>query len=706
MKHFLEPFVFAALVFCLGACADHQPHAYTNALAGESSPYLLQHAHNPVNWHPWGDAALEAAQRQDKLLLISIGYASCHWCHVMERESFSDTLVAAKMNAHFLPIKVDREERPDIDQLYMSACQLASQRGCGWPLNIVALPDGRPVWAGTYYPKQPWLDVLDYFIELWQQEPDKLRTFAQRLSQGIRTISLPESTGPGSTVPDPSLADSLAMDLKGTTDMELGGRTGSPKFPMPAIWRFLLQYHVLTGDAEARAAVEATLDGMAAGGLYDLLGGGFSRYATDANWRVPHFEKMLYDNAQLVSLYAKAYQLTGKPRYAEIVKQTLAFVQRELTDSEGGCYASLDADSESEEGKFYTWTTEELDRHLPEGPARKLFYQYFNISEEGNWESGRNILRINSDLEAIARGYGFNPQDARARLQQMQEDLFLQRQKRPGPRRDDKRISAWNALMQIAWLDAYHALGDEAYLDAALKNAAFVERRLAREGGSLLRTFPAGQNPVAAFLEDYALMAAARIDLYQATFDPQWLDKAVDLVEFAEEEFYDDSLGLYRFSPREEELPVSPQYPVEDNVLPSGNAVMAGVLTDLSHLLDKPAFAERAKAMVGKMAGGLAEAEDGAYLAYWGQVFLRQAYPTFEVAIVGPDYRPLRRRLMRQYLPQALFLGGAEEGRLELLQNKRVGEQTLIYVCRDKVCRLPQRDVASALALLREPFPL
>ncbi|MEP7251973.1 MAG: thioredoxin domain-containing protein, partial [Ginsengibacter sp.] len=366
-------------------------HMYTNALINETSPYLLQHAHNPVNWYPWGDEALEKARKENKMLLISVGYAACHWCHVMEHESYEDTAVARIMNEHFVCIKVDREERPDVDQVYMNAAYLINGSG-GWPLNALAMPDGRPFFAGTYFPKPNWIKLLEYFTDLYKNQKQKLEEQAANVSKGINDIeNVPLNNAAVSF--DMQTMDKMFATFEQRIDKERGGTKGGMKFPLPSTWEFLLHYHYLSGNKNALTDVETTLEQMAKGGIYDQVGGGFSRYATDTKWHVPHFEKMLYDNAQLVSLYSHAFQLTKNPLYKRIVYETLTFVNRELTSPEGGFYSSLDADSEGEEGKFYVWTEDEIKDILQADAP--LFIEYFGISKQGNWEHDKNIPDLN-----------------------------------------------------------------------------------------------------------------------------------------------------------------------------------------------------------------------------------------------------------------------------------------------------------------------
>ncbi len=395
-------------LLCLAYCHS-QPskmqNQHTNQLIHETSPYLLQHAHNPVDWYAWNDKSLQRAKEENKLLLISIGYSSCHWCHVMEHESFEDSAVAAVMNEHFINIKVDREERPDIDDVYMTACQLSSGGACGWPLNSFALPDGRPVWAGTYFPKKNWLEILEYFRKTYAEEPDKLHDYANRLVEGVRHHGIDTVLKGDEPALTPKNAEDVTKIFLSRMDSKLGGRRGSPKFPMPNNWQYLMHYAAGYDHKEAAATVVTTLDKMMEGGIYDQLEGGFARYSTDDRWLVPHFEKMLYDNGQLVSLYAQGYAWTGKKEYLDVVQQTLDFIDTYWSDPSGGFYSSFDADSEGEEGKYYVWTVAELNGLIPDAIDKELFFSYYDIKPQGNWEHGKNILNRHRKPEEVARQF-------------------------------------------------------------------------------------------------------------------------------------------------------------------------------------------------------------------------------------------------------------------------------------------------------------
>ena len=445
-------------------------HKYTNNLIHESSPYLLQHAHNPVNWYAWGDEALKKARDENKMLVISIGYAACHWCHAMEHESFEDTTVARIMNEHFVSIKVDREERPDIDQLYMNAAYIMTGSG-GWPLNVLALPDGKPFYAGTYFTRDNWIKVLEYFIDMQNNDPSGLVTQAESITRGIRSLDN-IVVNQGAVQLGKEELDEVFNKLKPYLDFDKGGINRAPKFPIPSTWEYLLHYYSLSNDDDALKAVLSTLDNMAAGGIYDHIGGGFSRYSTDENWHVPHFEKMLYDNAQLISLYTHAWQLTKNPLYRQIVFETIDFIENKMTSPDGAFYSSLDADSDGGEGKFYVWTKKEVEAAL--GKEAPLFIDYYNITEKGNWGNGQNILFRRISDNDILRKYNVDAGELRTRIDTSREILMKIRNERIRPGLDDKILTSWNALMLKGYVDAYRAFGEERFLRAALANADFL----------------------------------------------------------------------------------------------------------------------------------------------------------------------------------------------------------------------------------------
>ncbi len=681
-----------------GGGASDSDHAYTNHLVNESSPYLLQHAHNPVDWHPWNEATLAKAKAENKMLIISIGYAACHWCHVMEHESFEDTTVARLMNEHFINIKVDREERPDVDDVYMTACQMASQEGCGWPLNAFALPDGKPVWAGTYFPKKKWLEVVEYFSGEWQKNPQQMKEYAAQLTEGLNQSSVVPMPA-GEALFTRKTLDDITDKLLQRIDFQRGGRKGAPKFPMPSNYQYLLKYHHLTGDQKSLEAVTLTLNEMAKGGLYDHLGGGFARYSTDADWLVPHFEKMLYDNAQLVSLYASAYQVTKDPFYKKVIEETLDFIEREMTSPEGAFYSSLDADSEGEEGRFYVWSKPEIDSIL--GGQAALFSSYYNITEKGNWEDGKNILHLKTSQEQFARENGLTAGQLTEQIDKAKDMLFKAREKRVRPGLDDKALTAWNALMISGYVQAFRAFGDQKYLAAATKNAGLITEKMLQSDNRLNRNYKNGKSVINGFLDDYALTTEAFINLYQVTFDEKWLYKAKDLTTYALAHFSgnDETNLLYYTSDIDPPL-VTRKIETADNVISSSNAVMAQNLHYLGLYFYQNEWVELSESMLHSLSATIAGTDTPDFYSQWSQVYLDFVKPPYEVAIVGDNAAQKRNELMKYYLPNALLLGGPDEGTLELLTDKLQEGETMIYVCRNKVCKLPVTDSSRAVAML------
>ena len=691
--------LFGAMT-CQSPGTGHQAEGpYSNHLANESSPYLLQHANNPVDWYPWGEAALEKAEREDKMLLISVGYAACHWCHVMEHESFEDSLVSQVMNENFVCIKVDREERPDIDDVYMTACQLVSQQGCGWPLNAFALPDGRPVWAGTYYPKKEWLKVLESFINLKTNQPERLEESAVALTGGIREqesiqLNLDEANFTAERL------DGIYDKFIGEIDLKKGGRRGAPKFPIPNNYQFLLRYAHQNENEQALDAVTTTLDQMARGGIYDQFGGGFARYSTDADWLVPHFEKMLYDNGQLVSLYSEAYLATNRPLYQKTVEQTLAFIERELSDPGGGFYSSLDADSEGEEGKFYVWSTEELAAILPEEQERRAFETYYEVRPGGNWEAGKNILHRRKSSAEVAKKLDLTESQLEALVAEAEAKVMAARDQRIRPGLDDKILTSWNALMLKGYCDAYRAFGQEAYRERALRNARFLLAEMKQKDHRLNRNFKDGKSSINAFLDDYALTIEAFVSLYQITFDESWLQQAAHLAEYARAHFFDAESGMFNYTSDLDPPLVARKKELSDNVIPGSNSSMARALFHLGTFLYRPDYLKTAEQMMKNMDATLSEQERPSFFSNWCQLFQDLVQAPYEIAIVGENWAPIHQELSRHYLPNALLLGGADEGTLELLQDKLQEGMTMIYVCQNKVCKLPVTEVDKALTLL------
>lgn len=672
-------------------------HKFTNRLIHESSPYLLQHAHNPVNWYPWGEEALQKAKDENKLLIISIGYAACHWCHVMEHESFEDTTVAKIMNEYFVPIKVDREERPDVDDIYMSACNLVTGRG-GWPLNAFALPDGKPVWAGTYFPKDQWVNILNQFRGLQENDPKRLQESAESITRGVQNMD------DIAIVTDPNPFTKKTLDFIGQSmingiDMVEGGNDRVPKFPMPNNFEFLLKYHKVSQNEKALQAVKLTLDKMAWGGIYDQIGGGFARYSTDGIWKAPHFEKMLYDNGQLISLYAKAYQLDKNLLYETTIRQSLAFIDRELTDESGGFYSSLDADSEGEEGKFYVWSAAEIDSLIAIPETRDLIKSYYQIEEKGNWEH-TNILHRKISDEAFAKANNVTITELHNLVQDANKVLFDSRAERIRPGLDDKILTSWNALQLKAYIDAYNVLKDKSYKEKALRNANFIVKHQMQDDYRLNRNYKSGKSSINGFLDDYALTIQAFIALYQNTFDIKWLKHAENLTDYTLAHFFKASNSMFNYTSDIDPPLIARKSEITDNVIPSSNSVMARNLKYLGELLYNKRYLEISEQMLNNIVPTLSQQDSPSFYSNWCQLYLDMVYPPYEIAIVGKDYNSLKEGMLSQFTTNALFLGGDEEGDLELLENKLQDGKTLIYVCQNKSCKFPVATVEAAMELI------
>ncbi|WP_202552433.1 thioredoxin domain-containing protein [Ginsengibacter hankyongi] len=696
----LYTFYFVLLFWALSSCGQQTSKKenkimYTNALIHETSPYLLQHAHNPVDWYPWGDEALAKAKKENKMLLISVGYAACHWCHVMEHESYEDTVVANIMNKNFVCIKVDREERPDVDQVYMNAAYLINGNG-GWPLNALVMPDGKPFFAGTYFPKDKWIQLLKYFSDLYKNQKQKLEEQADHLSKGINDIeNVPKNT---TSVSFSAITlDDMFSTLSQRIDMDKGGTKGSMKFPMPAIWEYLLQYYYFNKNTNALKAVEITLQHMAYGGIYDQVGGGFSRYATDPNWHAPHFEKMLYDNAQLVSLYSHAFQLTKNSLYKRIVYETIAFVKRELTSPEGGFYSSLDADSEGEEGKFYVWSKDEIKEIL--GSDAEIFSDYFGITSKGNWEPGKNIPDIIEGEKDIEKKYDLSADQLQNKIDELKLQVLKARGKRIRPQTDDKILTAWNALMTKGLIDAYEAFDEKDFLQMAETNIGFLLKNISTKENALYRNYKNGKATIPAFLDDYSFMISALIDYYQVNFNENYLQKANDLTQYVEQHFYDKTTGMYFYTDDQHSNLIARKMEVPDNVIPSSNSEMAKNLLLLGLYFENNSYESQSAQLVKNVIDDIKK--NPSYYSNWAQVVALQIKPPYEVAILGNDWQQKLSEFHKQYLPNTIYLGGVNEGNLSLLQNKLVSGKTFIYVCENKTCQLPVESVEAAMKQIK-----
>ena len=666
-------------------------YKYTNQLIHESSPYLLQHAHNPVNWYPWGPEALEKARNEHKNIIISIGYAACHWCHVMEHESFEDEQVADFMNEHFVSIKVDREERPDIDQVYLTAVQLLTDKG-GWPLNCVALPDGRPIYGGTYFSRERWIDMLKQVSDFITNYPEKAIEQADFLTEGVRSNEMIYKNAENSVFLLNDLDDIFSI-WKNNIDFIHGGYGNAPKFPMPVSLQFLLQYHYLTQNKDALKAVTVTLDKMAQGGIYDQVGGGFSRYSTDEFWKVPHFEKMLYDNAQLVSLYSAAYQKTKNKEYKRIVTETLDFIKRELTSPEGGFYSSLDADSEDQEGKFYVWTHSEMKSIL--GTHAEMIMDYYQVTEKGNWEYAQNILYKTEGIKKITNKYKITETELELQVANAKKTLLHERSNRIRPATDDKILTSWNALMLKAYIDAYRIFDVREYLESALKNAQLFLTKFRSADSGLFRSYKDGKAVTHAFLDDYAFTIQAFISLYQATFDEKWLVESQSMANYAMEHFYDSSSGMFYYTSNLEPTLIARKMEISDNVISSSNSEMAKNLFILGRYFYNDEYIRLSRKMMNNVKSHAINGEF--YYANWDILMTWFALEPYFIAIVGDEYEIKRKEFDTYYLPNVFLYGGKNKGKLSLLEGKLKENQTTIYVCRNNMCKAPVIEVSDAI---------
>ncbi|UKJ09355.1 thioredoxin domain-containing protein [Solitalea lacus] len=670
---------------------------HTNSLIHETSPYLLQHAHNPVNWYPWGEAALQKAREENKLILVSVGYSACHWCHVMEHESFEDEEVAAIMNEQYICIKVDREERPDIDQIYMTAVQLMTGGG-GWPLNCFCLPDQRPLYGGTYYRKNDWKQLLHDLNAFYHNKPQEAEEYADRLLKGINQADLV------SFVKEKQLytAETLYQLVEPWIhyfDFSDGGHNRAPKFPLPNNFQFLLRYAHLMKHQAANVIVRLTLDKMAYGGIYDQLGGGFARYSVDTVWLVPHFEKMLYDNAQLVSLYAEAYQYCHSELYKNVVEQTLDFVKRELTSPEGGFYSALDADSEGVEGKFYCWTKDELQGIL--SSDEELFSIYYNVTEQGNWEE-TNILHRKQDDDVLAMELGMPEHQLLEIIERCKTKLMKVRQGRIRPGLDDKILTSWNAMMMKGYVDAYKALQNEEYLTIAITNAQFLLSNLKTENGGLKRNYKEGKATINGFLDDYSFLAEAFVELYQATLNEQWLQEADELAKYCIDHFYDAESGLFFYTADTDKQLISRKQEIMDSVIPASNSTLARVLLKLGTYFQKQDYLDLSAQMLNNVSAQISKYVSG--YSNWALLMMENVFPYYEVAITGKNNTQKLLALEQYYIPNKLVMGG-ETGSLPLLDGK-ISEESRIFVCVNKTCQLPVAEVEDAVSQMKNDYPV
>jgi uncharacterized protein YyaL (SSP411 family) len=674
-----------------------------NRLIHSASPYLLQHAYNPVDWHEWNEESLQKAQSEDKPIIVSIGYSACHWCHVMERESFENEQVAHIMNQYFICIKVDREERPDVDAIYMDAVQTMGLQG-GWPLNAFLTPEAKPFYAGTYFPAQNWTNLLLRIAQIFKDNRQELEDSAEQFRGAIAQSELQKYGLLASDKVFKAIdVDEMFDKIEPYFDPKLGGMQKAPKFPMPCLWTWLLHYAHSAKSAfrqeKARQQLELTLNEIIKGGIYDQIGGGWARYSVDAEWFAPHFEKMLYDNAQLISLYSDAYSFTGNEAFKTAVYQTIAFAKRELMSENGGFYSALDADSEGVEGKFYTWTYAELQAVFEDKDNLKLFCAYFQVKPEGNWEHGVNILYRVENEEAFAQKHNLSVQDFQDKLANWQKTLMKAREKRVRPGLDDKILTSWNGLMLKGLVDAYRVFDEDDFLETALENAYFLKNKVF-DGQRLWHNFKNGQASITAYLEDYATVVEAFIALYQATFDSQWLHFAHTLTQYCLTNFFDEAESMFFFTDQNAEKLIARKKEIFDNVIPASNSIMAKNLYFLGLILDNADYQQIAETMLGRIKPIVQKNVE--YLSNWAQLYTVLVQPTAEIAIVGEDAIFLRKEIDKRFFPNKIMVGSLKpSNQLPLLENRGLEDDTLIYVCFNKACQLPVRQTAEVWEQLK-----
>ena len=669
--------------------------SFTNSLIKETSPYLLQHAHNPVNWHPFSANIFEIAKAENKPILISIGYSACHWCHVMEHESFEDSEVAKIMNENFINIKVDREERSDVDMLYMQAVQLMTGRG-GWPLNCFVLPDGRPFYGGTYFRKTQWIEVLNNLINLYKLESNRVLEYAEALTNGIKQAELISTSNKIDTLLTKELIQLSVKKWKTQLDEEHGGPNKAPKFPMPCNYQFLLRYAILEKDNALLNQVNLTLKKMAFGGIYDQLHGGFSRYSTDIIWKVPHFEKMLYDNAQLISLYTEAYNLTKNPLYKEIACDTLQFIENEWYKAEGYFYSAYDADSDGEEGKFYVWNQLDLKDLL--GENFDVFSDYFEINDKGYWEHGNYILMRSENQIQLLTKFNLTKNELDHIILTCKNSLKQEAKSRLKPSLDDKTITSWNALICSAYCKAYLSFGEIKYKEIALTSINFITSQLTLVDGKLYRTYKNKCAKIDGFLEDYAFTIEALINVYLISQNQEFLNKAYNLCELTLSLFQNkESDFLYYTNNLSTDL-ILKTTEISDNVIPSSNSQMAHNLFMLGNYFGNTEWINRSKKMLSNL---LEEFKNyGAGYSHWGSLALCYSYPFKEISIVGKHVNENLIQLYKHGITNAIFTVSETNSDLPFLKNRYVENQTLFYVCENNTCYSPTKSLAETILQL------
>lgn len=665
---------------------------YTNELISESSPYLLQHAHNPVNWVAWSNDIFERAKKENKLVLISVGYSACHWCHVMEHECFEDTEVAALMNKFFINVKVDREERPDVDQVYMTAVQLMTQRG-GWPLNCFTLPDGRPIYGGTYFPKEQWMNILKSLHYTFVNEREKVEEYAANLHEGIIRSELIAASSDVEQFDKQDLEE-LVRRWSRSFDSINGGETRAPKFPLPNNFEFLLDFGLKTQDPSILDHVHLSLDKMAMGGIYDQIGGGFARYSVDMLWKVPHFEKMLYDNGQLIELYSKAYKVYGEQLYKRIVFNTFDWLEREMKDASGAYYSALDADSEGVEGKYYVWSKEELDELFSDN--FEWAKEVFEINQNGLWEGNYILLRKRSDIEVMSH-FKWTSNELEDQFKSLNKRMLSYRYERVRPGTDDKILTSWNAMILSGLAHAFMVFRDDQFLECAREIAEWLIKHQLKSNGGLYRSFKNGKSSIDGFLEDYAHVINAFLSLYQADFDEKWVKYAVSLTEYTLERFYDENSGMFFFTSDDTEL-IARKMEINDNVIPSSNSVMARNLYDLGRLTGRGDYLKKSRQMLANVYDGMEMYGSG--YSNWALLLNQFVFPAKEIVFAGNKAKEAVNEVRDQLEQWYLIAVCSDKSELSICKNRQTPDDLLIFVCENGSCNLPVNNVTDAVSLV------
>ncbi len=668
---------------------EKEMHEYTNSLINSTSPYLLQHAHNPVNWEEWSKETLKKAEDEDKPIIVSIGYSSCHWCHVMEKESFEDTSVARLMNEYFINIKVDREERPDVDQIYMDAVHSMGVSG-GWPLNVFLTPDQKPFYGGTYFPNEGWKNLLKNVAESFENNRDKIDESAESFTNSLQlSVSQKYKLEVNNYKLSPEEIDSIYENLAKKFDKIDGGINKSPKFPMPSVWQFLATYYHSTKNEKAMDHLIFTLEKIASGGIYDHIGGGFSRYSTDEKWHIPHFEKMLYDNGQLLSLYANGYKISKNAKFKQVILETSNWLEREMLDKSGGFYSALDADSEGEEGKFYVWDEKEIKRLA--GDDYDLISSYYDVSKLGNWE-GKNVLRVVKSEEKLFRKHDISSEQFEEKIKSFKQRALTEREKRIRPGLDTKIIAGWNGLTLSGLCKSYQAINEQSLLILAEKNATFIKNKLIKDGK--LNRFP--DKEMEGFLEDYAAVIQGLIKYYETTFEWAYLELAQILLKRANDAFFDDTENLYFFTSDHSQNLIARKKELFDNVIPSSNSLMAWNLVHLgTHFYDE-VLIEKGKSILAQVTQLVRQEPE--YLSNWGLLALELSGSFAEIVIIGKDFKKLGKEINSHFIPGKVLTASKATKDAPLFKYKdAIGGKTTIYVCYDRACKRPVHTVQEAI---------